>query len=493
MAVATFADLRRAWTLIGFAIRFAVALGLNMRNESANLKDGLKEIRYRLWWALYTLEHRLCAITGRINCVLDDHYTTPLPVPVDEDKFETEEGQRFLSTESQQRERAPTSNSHSPSVSSPRNSYERSQSGGKSEQSRSPSTLQVRQVDLEWAKDVQPCSSLYFLHLVQLTRLTQNVVDHLYNPTSVEGTWSSIQTQIGKLSEQLDGWYRKLPVIFDFRRKQRDRDYYEFRLNLGFAYYATKQMIHRPCLCRIDRKLPNQSSKSREFSRASATSCVEAARDTLRLIPDEPNAVGLISVGPWWSILPYLVQSASVLMLEISFRAHHMPEEADAILVSSKKALGWLHALAEENLSARRAWQLCNTMLRQAVVKIGRNVDDLPDRPPGRGSASSTDGIDSIPEAGADQMQSFSDMSVDMYGTQVSGTMYPGFSALDQMMHYDQYYPSAMSMNAASQNVHYNTGAASDAELEFMTNAYLDDRADSNQRTNHTSGGRSGM
>jgi len=63
------------------AIRAATALGLNMRNESSKLADDLKEIRYRVWWALYTLEYRLCTLTGRANFIVDDYCTTPLPIP----------------------------------------------------------------------------------------------------------------------------------------------------------------------------------------------------------------------------------------------------------------------------------------------------------------------------------------------------------------------------------------------------------------------------
>ena len=68
-------QINRAWTICGLAIRQATALGLNMRNESVDLSNELKEIRYRVWWALYVLEHRLCTMTGRVNCVLDDHIT----------------------------------------------------------------------------------------------------------------------------------------------------------------------------------------------------------------------------------------------------------------------------------------------------------------------------------------------------------------------------------------------------------------------------------
>merc|ERR1712093_75653 len=308
----------------------------------------------------------------------------PLPVPVEEGLFETEEASKLLNKEHQQGFRAPGRNSPMNSgtgSNASSTSRSRSQTKASASEARSPSTI-TRGGDLVWAKDVAPNASLYFLHMVQLTRLTQKVFQQLYNPTAIQGTWSDIQMLIRELDEQCENWYRAVPAVLDFKRNQRDREFYEHRLSLGFFYYSTKMMVHRPCLCRLDRKIPHQSDKSLNFNRMSATTCVDAARDTLRLIPDEPNAVGLVKVGPWWNILHWLVQATTVLMLEISFRAHHMPEDADDVLDAAKKGVRWLHALGHDNVSAQRAWRLCDSMLREASMKIGRDVSDLPNYQP---------------------------------------------------------------------------------------------------------------
>jgi hypothetical protein len=88
----------------------------------------------------------------------------------------------------------------------------------------------------------------------------------------------------------------------------------------------------------------------------------------------------------WWNILHWLVQAATVLMLEISLRVFHTPEEAEAIFEACKKAVRWLHALAEDNPSAKRAWAFCHTLLREAAKKIGREVDGPPQGLPGKPS-----------------------------------------------------------------------------------------------------------
>lgn len=388
-------QVNRAWCLTGMAIRASNALALNMRNDSADLSNGLKEVRYRVWWSLYTLEHQLCSMTGRVSCTLDDHCSCPLPVPVLEEDFETPLGQKLLSKEHQRKDRVPSWNAHTPSVPTGSNPSSRIGSNTKAELSRSPSAAQSSQSrsesTLDWAKDVRPNMALYFLHLVQVCRLTQVVFCRLYNPTAVQARWSEIQSQIGDLNEQLDNWYSKLPAAFDFRRDQTDKDFIEARLSLGFFYYSTRMILHRPCLCRLDRKLPGQSVKSQEFNRAAATACVTSAQEQLALITDIPNAVAFLKVGPWTSILQNLVQSVTVLMLEISFQAHHMPEQAGDLLNSAKKAIRWLHALGEDNLAAARAWQLSHTMLREAAAKIGRNVEDIPNKPPRAAESGSDD------------------------------------------------------------------------------------------------------
>ena len=465
------------------ALRSATALGLNMRNESTSLADDLKEIRYRVWWALYTLEHRLCSMTGRMNCILDDHCTTPLPIPLEEEAFLSDSGRTLLKKEAQRLERNPASTPTSAQASTTPSS-DRSRSASKPETSRSPSSQQL-QVEMEWAKNVTPNASLYFLHLVQLTRVSQRIFHQLYNPTTVTGSWSDIQTMISDLDSSVESWYRSLPIVFDFKRKRRERDFYEFRMCLGFSYYGIKMTISRPCLCRLDRKMPNQSSKSVEFNRLQAANCIENAKDLLNLIPDQPNAIGLISVGPWWSLLHWLVQATSVLMLEMSFRSHHMPTEADNIFEAAKKAVRWMHQLGSESFSARRAWLLCNSMLRESAAKIGREVHDLPtNAPEGRGNIGSQERHSSDTSMTAMIDGDFNQPTLPTFYTSQGAGMPPNlhpFGPYDPMMQYDQYFPS----------MHGRQQDGVDADMEFLSaGAYQDDNQENQVDGVHTGNAR---
>lgn len=474
-------QVNRAWTLTGLAIRDATSLGLNMRNESSELSDALKEIRYRVWWALYILDHRLCAMTGRIGCLVDEHCTTPLPVPVLEEDFETETGQKLLSGDSQRVVRAPSLNSSTPTNENAPASTTGSKDGHKF--SRSPSVQQSQQTDLEWARDIVPNSALCFLHLIQLCRITQNVFQQIYNPTAVTRKWSDIQSAIETLNQRAESWYRCLPAAFDFGRKQRDRDLYEARLTLGFHYYAAKQIINRPCLCRMDLKIPGQSAKSSELNHACALACVKAAREQLMLIPDVPNGPGLLSVGPWVTIVHLLVQSCTVLMLELSFRAHHMPDQADEILEAGKKAVRWLHALGEQNLAAARAWQLCSTMLVDAAKKIGRTVDDLPDQQPKSYYSPGNDmypttqadmnDMGGMPQHAYNQNTGFSQQHMTRPMTMVDLHTFGGFTAFDDPMQYGHYLSTSDQEAVTMSN---------DMDMRYM-HAY------NNQNQNQSDGG----
>ena len=220
-----------------------------------------------------------------------------------------------------------------------------------------------------------------------------------------------------------------LPTIFDFTRRQRDQHFVRQRMSLGFSYYSTMTIINRPCLCRVNRRIPNQSGKAKDFNRVTAAKCVHAARDMLEMLPDQPNPVGLYKVAPWWCLVHNLMQAASVSMLELSFRADHMPNEVQEVFDSAKKAVGWLRSMKGQDEAARRAWKLSDEMLRKVAPKVGRRPEEASDH------------VDS-----ADLMQGLDVSTVTMGGLPshhvppYSTAPFPPhmFTSYDQFLSYDQ-------------------------------------------------------
>jgi hypothetical protein len=70
---------------------------------------------------------------------------------------------------------------------------------------------------------------------------------------------------------------------------------------LSTNYWSTKILITRPCLCRIERRIQNESDVSATFNKNTATACVGAALELTNLFPDQPDFRFLYKNGPWWA------------------------------------------------------------------------------------------------------------------------------------------------------------------------------------------------
>ena len=86
--------------------------------------------------------------------------------------------------------------------------------------------------------------------------------------------------------------------FFD-RRAGTGRQYVREQNALEILYHNTKILINRPCLCRLDRRIVNQTASSNDFNERSATTCVASAKAIARLLPNDPdrNLVSLYESG----------------------------------------------------------------------------------------------------------------------------------------------------------------------------------------------------
>lgn len=56
------------------------------------------------------------------------------------------------------------------------------------------------------------------------------------------------------------------------------------------------------------------------------------------------------------------MQSATILLIELDFCVKFDVEEAAKITLLVEKAMGWLFAMAADNLAAQRAWEVCHSL-----------------------------------------------------------------------------------------------------------------------------------
>ena len=388
----------------------------------------------------------LAVMTGRPASISETDNTAPAPLPLEEDSFSGNSApspqdlvllRRVSSQDSRQTDGA---------ISTP------SSTGYPSKLKTSP-VGSVSPTSQERKPIVPPSNSLFFRHHISLSTFSNEVLDHLYRADAMSKSWADVQSTIAKLNSKIQKWRAELPNVFDFTKRQRDQHFVRQRMSLGFFYYSILTIINRPCLCRLDRKLPTQSGKAKDFNRETAIRCVHAARDMLEMLPQEPNTVGLYTVAPWWWLVHNLMQAATVLMLELSFRSDHMPNEVEEIFVSAKKATDWLRSLSKEDEAAKRAWSLCHEMLRKVAPKVGRSVVE----------ASNYRGVSEHWGHAADQAQGRDTMEFTQrpdtsstYAPQLgyaSSAAYhpPMFSYYDQFLSHDQ-------GPAASASMPYNDG-----------------------------------
>lgn len=348
-------------------MRGALALGLHLRNLGSCTSETSKEIRYRVWWSLYTVEHLLTVITGRPSCIVDSSCTTPLPVPFDESDFQKDDVAQLISAtgRSSYLDRMPMSNSAA-----------NLDSNTDDEASETTEEGEPNMTRAEWLKSLPPCMSLYFLQLTSLTTVAKRMTVKLYGPEALQSPWASTEFTIQSLMLEIDSWFMNLPSAYDFTSTQTSQCPLGQRMGLAFLFYSTKIGITRPCLCRLDNS-QIEDDKTQEFCSKTAAECVESACHMLTLFPDAPDAALLHRMTPWWCTLHYLMQAVTVLLLELSFQTPHMSEKATMVSKAAKKAVDWLSTLSKTNMASERAWNLCDGILRRLAPQVGMSMSEL--------------------------------------------------------------------------------------------------------------------
>lgn len=148
-------------------------------------------------------------------------------------------------------------------------------------------------------------------------------------------------------------------------------------MGLAFLFYSTKIGITRPCLCRLD-SIRLQDDKAYKFCSKTAAECVESACHMLTLFPETPDTNLLHKMCPWWCILHFLMQAATILLLELAFHSQHVPEKASTVSKAARKALEWLSLMSKTSLASERAWKICDGFLRRLAPHVGVDVSDFP-------------------------------------------------------------------------------------------------------------------
>lgn len=305
-----------------------------------------KEIRHRLWWALYSLDIQLCSMTGRPPNIDLEYCTTPLPVPYQEADFLEDRVSQFI---------ADKSTSKCLMTSSIPQAFNADREGGQ-QHAKDP-----RRPVVSGGKDnypapdnIKPNTSLYFLCCIGLTCIGRSAMDEIHSPTTALLSWDDLEASITRNNASADDWLAKLPSEYHFEKSSSNCPFVRQRTSLAFQYYSTKLIILEPCLRRaIDVVSDGPCSK---HCQAMATMCMQVAGSVLDLFPDKADVRWLYEYCPWWSMLHYIMQCSAILLGGLVGQINLGSVGNAATVHYIKKACGWLSEMSKTDEFSRRAW-----------------------------------------------------------------------------------------------------------------------------------------
>jgi hypothetical protein len=236
--------------MIGIAIRHAQAAGLHLRHEDTSTSVHRRKTLARIWWALYSVECVITAITGRPRAITAKDCTVPPPGAVETD-LQTHP-YTGTTTSTVNRNSAPTSGKY-------------------------------REMG------VDPFDVAY----IKLDILMDKILSGLYSARKSANSWKQVQHEIASLLEELDAWALHSLSQGPFADATASEPNISREQLLLYLYYQNAKIcITRPCLCRLDQRIKGQSDESARFNQKTAEACINAALDITSLLPEQPN--------PYW-------------------------------------------------------------------------------------------------------------------------------------------------------------------------------------------------
>jgi hypothetical protein len=232
-------------------------------------------------------------------------------------------------------------------------------------------------------------SSTYFIYRTQLTIISHEIVTQLYCPATIKAKWFEVQRIIERIDKRLINWRDSLPEelninIDPWSKPDWNDSHTVARLSLAIQFNSSLMILYRPCLCRFDGRgglhsLGSQSERSQHFNQKAVEMCIHSARQTishLALAAKSPRH--LYTMIDWWNTVHFICEALSILTLELAYRSEHLPREAAYILEDVKIGLSFLSRMSEKSVSARKAWEIFDYLIRQVAPKINWSVYDVP-------------------------------------------------------------------------------------------------------------------
>lgn len=354
--------------MIRIASSSAMALGINLRNADDKIDIVSKESQCRLWFSIYMLEHSLATMTGRPSS-LNETFSIHPPFPYDESSFSSYPVSQFLNDHSEREKIANWTLFENNSQTNAR---------------------------FEWLQIIRPNSSLYFTYQMDLAFIASMIRSCIYGVPTLRKKWDQVGNSIQLYSQKLTQWLSTIHTSFAFidgEGKVLQHLSTQGQVSLALYYYSTRILINRPCLPQSglqensDFQLPRS-----HFSNDAAITCVHSALLLISLLPDKPSQQWLYTISPWWTMLHFIMQAITVLLVHLSIDSAsvqtglgseqtskmHTTEPFNVVFSSCKKALCWLHYMTNHGLGCQCGFDISSRLLRRIALSKGLGLEGVP-------------------------------------------------------------------------------------------------------------------
>jgi len=235
---------------------------------------------------------------------------------------------------------------------------------------------------------ISTTTSTNFIYRIQLSIISHEIVAEIYSAATAKERWVEVQETIRRIDGRLRGWCDNLPaeyaLICDRLTEPEWSDPNVLpRLGLAMLFNSSRMRLFQPCLRRSDGHMNTQSEDSMSFDQEGAQTCIRSARKMINLIGWlASNVERLHAITPWWHTLHYLCEALSILMLELAYQAQHVTGEVTFILADAKRGVRWLIMMSEQSISARKAWEIFDNLIRAITSKVNWSISGLPNTAP---------------------------------------------------------------------------------------------------------------
>ena len=156
--------------------------------------------------------------------------------------------------------------------------------------------------------EAQPNFSTFRIHL--------SIISHHISSSVYTGgrgmTWSDLQDTIRHFQTELQLFLADLPGGLTVKPARPFAPSLT-RVELELYYWSLQITLHRPCLIAPGQHPQNESPASAAFHRKTAVTCIESALSMMALLPRQPEAAEIYRRLPWWNLLHFLCQAATVI------------------------------------------------------------------------------------------------------------------------------------------------------------------------------------